>query len=96
MGFEEVVRRWQRAIARATGLACETFKTYLAASISLGLSQTGPPTMDPQLIALRPLVVAAQPVKRVAIYSRAKLMSISGRDVRNKVRGGPPPTVRLY
>src|SRR5712692_1573406 len=42
MEIEEVVRRWQvnesqRAIARATGLARETVKKYLAAAISLGL-----------------------------------------------------------
>jgi len=40
MEIEEVVRRWQvkesqRAIARATGLARETVKKYLAAAISL-------------------------------------------------------------
>jgi hypothetical protein len=39
MEIEEVVRRWQvnesqRAIARATGLARETVKKYLAAAIS--------------------------------------------------------------
>jgi hypothetical protein len=46
--IEEVVRRWQvrecqRAIARATGLARETVKKYLAAAGDLGLSATGPP-----------------------------------------------------
>ena len=72
MEIEEVVRRWQigasqRAIARATGLARETVRKYLAAAISLGLSGTGPPPTEPQLLKLRRLgVVAAQPVKRVA------------------------------
>jgi hypothetical protein len=67
-----VVRRWQvnesqRAIARATGLARETVKKYLAAAISLGLSATGPPPTEAQLVALRRLgVVAVQPVQRVA------------------------------
>jgi hypothetical protein len=47
MEIEEVVRRWrvnesQRAIARATGLARETVKKYLAAAGDLGLSATGP------------------------------------------------------
>jgi transposase len=72
MEIEEVVRRWQvresqRAIARATGLARETVKKYLAAAIGLGLSATGPPPTEAQLLELRRLgVVAAQPVKRVA------------------------------
>jgi transposase len=72
MEIEEVVRRWQlresqRAIARATGLARETVKKYLAAAIDLGLSATGPPPSEAQLLELRRLgVVAARPVKRVA------------------------------
>jgi len=72
MEIEEVVRRWQkeasqRAIARATGLARETVKKYLTAAISLGLSATGPPPSEAQVLELRRLgVVAAQPVKRVA------------------------------
>src|SRR5215471_6201387 len=72
MEIEEVVRRWQvqesqRAIARATGLARETVKKYLAAAIGMGLSATGPPPTDRQLVELRRLgVVAAQPVQRVA------------------------------
>ena len=72
MEIEEVVRRWQvkesqRAIARATGLARETVKKYLAAAISLGLSVTGPPPTEAQLLELRRLgVVAVQPVKRMA------------------------------
>jgi len=72
MEIEEVVRRWQvkesqRAIARATGLARETVKKYLAAATGLGLSATGPPPSEAQLLELRRLgVVAAQPVKRVA------------------------------
>src|SRR2546421_1956753 len=72
MEIEEVVRRWQvqesqRAIARATGLARETVKKYLAAAISLGLSATGPPPSEAVLIELRRLgIVAVQPVRRVA------------------------------
>ena len=55
MEIEEVVRRWQvqesqRAIARATGLARETVKKYLAAAISLGLSATGPPPTEAQVL----------------------------------------------
>src|SRR5579859_1093755 len=72
MEIEEVVRRWQmkesqRAIARATGLARETVNKYVAAAISLGVSATGPPPTEVQLIELRRLgVVAAQPGRRVA------------------------------
>ena len=72
MEIEEVVRRWQvnesqRAIARATGLARETVKKYLAAAIGLGLSATGPPPSEAQLLELRRLgVVAVQPATRVA------------------------------
>ena len=72
MEIEEVVRRWQvnesqRAIARATGLARETVKKYLAAASDLGLSATGPPPTDRELGELRRLgVVATQPVMRVA------------------------------
>ncbi len=72
MEIEEVVRRWQvnesqRAIARATGLARETVKKYLAAASDLGLSATGPPPAERELVELRRLgVVAAQPIMRVA------------------------------
>ena len=72
MEIEDVVRRWQagqsqRAIARATGLARETVRKYIAAAVSLGLSATGPPPSDVVLVELRRLgVVAAQPVRRVA------------------------------
>jgi transposase len=72
MEIEEVVRRWQvnqsqRAIARATGLARETVKKYVAAAINMGLSATGPPPTDGQLVELRRLgVVSVQPVQRVA------------------------------
>jgi transposase len=72
MEIEEVVRRWQvhesqRAIARATRLARETVKKYLAAAIGLGLSATGPPPTQVQLVELQRLgVVASQPAKRVA------------------------------
>jgi transposase len=72
MEIEEVVRRWQvkesqRAIARATGLARETVKKYLAAAGDLGLSATGPPPTEQELVELRRLgVVATQPIMRVA------------------------------
>lgn len=72
MEIEEVLRRWQagqaqRAIARATGLARETVKKYLAAAGCLGLSATGPPPSEAELVALRRLgVVAAQPAVRLA------------------------------
>ncbi len=72
MEIEEVVRRWQigesqRAIARATGLARETVRKYLAAAMGFGLSATGPPPTESQVLELRRLgVVAAQPAKRVA------------------------------
>ena len=60
MEIEEVVRRWQvnesqRAIARATGLARETVKKYLAAAGDLGLSATGPPPKEAELVELRRL-----------------------------------------
>src|SRR5215469_8550386 len=72
MEIEEVVRRWQvresqRAIARATGLARERVRKYLAAAMGFGLSATGPPPTESQVLELRRLgVVAAQPAKRVA------------------------------
>jgi hypothetical protein len=72
MEIEEVVRRWQvnesqRAIARATGLARETVKKYVAAAGDLGLSATGPPPTERELVELRRLgVVATQPIVRVA------------------------------
>ena len=72
MEIEEVVRRWQvnesqRAIARATGLARETVKKYLAAAGGLGLSTTGPPPTEKELIELHRLgVVATQPITRGA------------------------------
>ena len=72
MEIEEVVRRWQvnesqRAIARATGLARETVKKYLAAAGDLGLSATGPPPTEQELVKLRRLgIVATQPIMRVA------------------------------
>ena len=57
MEIEEVVRRWQvkesqRAIARATGLARETVKKYLAAAGDLGLSATGPPPTEQELVTV--------------------------------------------
>lgn len=70
MEIDEVVRRWQigqsqRAIAQATGLARETVRKYLAAAGGQGLSATGPPPTEAELLALRRLgVVAAQPAMR--------------------------------
>ena len=57
MEIVEVVRQWragqsQRAIARATGLARETVKKYVVAACTLGLSATGPPPSDAQLVEL--------------------------------------------
>jgi len=57
MEIIEVVRRWQageaqRAIARASGLARETVRKYLAAAERLGLSATGPPATEAQLVQL--------------------------------------------
>jgi transposase len=75
MEIEEVVRRWQvnesqRAIARATGLARETVKKYLAAAGDLGLSATGPPPTDRELVKLRRLgIVATRPSMRVAPHA---------------------------
>jgi transposase len=72
MEIEEVIRRWQagqsqRAVARATGLARETVKKYLAAAASLGLSATGPPPTEAELVQLRRLgLVAMQSAQRVA------------------------------
>jgi|SRR5579859_3542390 len=66
MEIVEVVRQWQagvsqRGIARATGLARETVKKYLAAAGRLGLSAHGPPPSGEQLAVLvrLGLVVAA-------------------------------------
>src|SRR5258707_6761233 len=68
MEIVEVVRRWQagesqRGTARATGLARETVKKYLAAAGTLGLLANGPPPSEGQLGALVRLgsVVAAPP-----------------------------------
>ena len=52
-----MIRRWQhqesqRAIARATGLARVTVHRYLAHVEQLGLSPTGPPPTDEQLIGV--------------------------------------------
>src|SRR5437660_840309 len=57
MEIVEVVRRWQagtsqRGIARATGLARETVKKYLAAAGTLGLTGMGPPPSEEQVVAL--------------------------------------------
>lgn len=57
MEIVEVVRRWQagasqRGIARATGLARETVKKYLTAAASLGMTATGPPPTEEQVVAL--------------------------------------------
>jgi hypothetical protein len=53
MEIVEVVRRWQagesqRGIARATRLARDTVKKYLAAASTLGLSANLPPPNDEQ------------------------------------------------
>jgi hypothetical protein len=96
MEIEEVVRRWQaqesqRAIARATVLARETVKRYLAAAISLGLSATGPPSSEAVLIDLRRLgIVALQPVRRVA---RGSPLPTQQRGTGASVRGSRPELV---
>src|SRR6476646_9262716 len=66
MEIVEVVRRWQagtsqRGIARATGLARETVKKYLAVAGTLGLNALGPPPSEEQMVVLVRLgsVVAA-------------------------------------
>src|SRR5438105_12373135 len=66
MEIVEVVRHWQagisqRGIARATGLARETVRKYLAAAGTLGLLANGPPPSAEQVVALVRLgsVVAA-------------------------------------
>src|SRR4051794_31454404 len=57
MHVQEVIRRWeqqesQRGIARATGLARITVARYLAHAEQIGLSQSGPPPSDEQVIEL--------------------------------------------
>jgi len=86
MEIEEVVRRWQvnesqRAIARATGLARETVKKYLGAAGDLGLSATGPPPTERELVKLRRLgIVAAQPVMPVAPQVATKAARAASRN----------------
>ncbi len=67
MEIVEVVRHWQtgasqRGEARATGLARETARKYLPAARTFGLSQSGPPPNEEQVVALLRLgsVVAAE------------------------------------
>ena len=57
MHVQEVIRRWQRqesqrGIARGTGLSRVTVRRYIAQAEQLGLSQTGPPPTEEQLIEL--------------------------------------------
>jgi transposase len=57
MEIIEVVRRWQagesqRAIAGASGLARETVRKYLGEAQRLGLSPTGPPPSEAQVVQL--------------------------------------------
>jgi hypothetical protein len=57
MHVQEVIRRWQhqhsqRGIARGTALARASVRRYIAQAEQLGLSQTGPPPTEEQLIAL--------------------------------------------
>src|SRR5260221_973734 len=97
MEIEEVVRRWQvnesqRAIARATGLARETVKKYLVAASDLGLSATGPPPAERELVELRRLGgVAAPPIIRVAPQA-ARLEGDRGQSASWIDDEHPPPT----
>ena len=57
MHVQEVVRRWQaqesqRSIARGLGVARQTVRRYISHAESLGLSQTGPPPSEDQVIEL--------------------------------------------
>lgn len=59
----EIIRRWQtntslRGLARATGLSRKTIKKYLQAAEKYGLTRSGPPPSEAQLLALAPLNVA--------------------------------------
>jgi transposase len=60
MHVQEVVRRWQagesqRAIARAMRLSRVTVRRYVAEAERLGLTQTGPPPAEEQLVRLAQL-----------------------------------------
>lgn len=55
--LQELLRRWQvgesiRTIARATGLARNTVGKYLKAAEALGLTVSGPPATEDQLVRL--------------------------------------------
>ena len=76
MEIVEVVRQWQagvsqRGIARATGLARETVKKYLAAAETLGLSANGPPPGEAQVVAL---------VRLGSVVAAPRTWSTPGRD----------------
>src|ERR1044071_6764234 len=76
MEIVEVVRQWQagvsqRGIARATGLAQETVKKYLAAAGTLGLSTNGPPLREDQVVAL---------VRLGSVLAAPRTWSAPGRD----------------
>src|SRR5438105_2914196 len=76
MEIVEVVRRWQagesqRGIARATGLARETVKKYLAAAGTLGLLPNGPPPSEEQVVAL---------VRLGSVVGAARVWAAPGRD----------------
>ena len=60
MHVQEVVRRWQadesqRGIARAMRLSRVTVRRYVAEAERLGLTQTGPPPAEEQLVRLAQL-----------------------------------------
>jgi len=76
MEIVEVVRRWQagasqRAIAGATGLARATVKKYLTGAESLGVSATGPPPTEEQVVAL---------VRLGSVISGPRTWAAPGRD----------------
>jgi hypothetical protein len=94
MEIEEVVRRWQvnesqRAIARATGLARETVRKSLAATVGLGLSAPAhhPPNGSWSSCGGWALCGAADHARGAA---GGDARSVSGSD-RHLDRPGPPP-----
>lgn len=59
----EIIRRWQaggtiRGLARGTGLSRNTIKKYILAAQGCGLTRTGPPPTEPQILSLVQLNVA--------------------------------------
>jgi hypothetical protein len=61
----EMIRRWQagatiRGLARATGLSRNTIKKYILAAQSTGLTNSGPPPTEPQIVSLVQLNVAGR------------------------------------